>query len=93
MNEEVKISNQQKSGKNIGLWNNEVWAKSDFMHFSTLKSQIEGYTRLFIFRKFSILPAVTWAYPLINFQENFQPPCFFTYTDEKKSILPVLISA
>ena len=24
MNEEVKISNQQKSGKNIGLWNNEV---------------------------------------------------------------------
>ena len=34
MNEEVKISNQQKSVKNIGLWNNEVWAKSDFMHFN-----------------------------------------------------------
>ena len=21
-----------------------------------------------------------WASPFINFQENFQPPCFFTYT-------------
>ena len=34
MNEEVKISNQQKSGKNIGLWNNQVWVESDFMHFN-----------------------------------------------------------
>ena len=34
MNEEVEISNQQKSVKNMGLWDNEVWAKSDFMHFS-----------------------------------------------------------
>ena len=42
----------------------------------TLKSQIEGYTRLLIFRKFSILPAVIWASPFINIQENFQPFCF-----------------
>ena len=43
---------------------------------STLRSQIEGYTRLLIFRKFSTLPAVIWASPFINFQENFQLPCF-----------------
>ena len=46
----------------------------------TLRSQIEGYTRLLIFRKFSILPALIWASPFI--QENFQPFCFFTYTNE-----------
>ena len=39
MNEEVEISNQQKSVKNIGLWNNEVWAKRDFMHF---KLEVKG---------------------------------------------------
>ena len=60
---------------------------------STLRSQIEGYTRLLIFRKFSTLPAVIWASPFINFQENFQPPCFFTYTNEKNSTLPVVIRA
>ena len=43
----------------------------------TLRSQIEGYTRLLIFRNFSPLPAVIWASLFINFQENFQPPCFF----------------
>ena len=45
----------------------------------TLRSQIEGYTRLLIFRKFSILPAVIWASPFIDIQENFQLFCFFTY--------------
>ena len=59
----------------------------------TLRSQIEGYTRLLIFRKFSILPAVIWASPFINFQENFQPPCFFTYTNEIFSTLPAVIRA
>ena len=59
----------------------------------TLKSQIEGYTHLLIFRKFSILPAVIWASPFINIQENFQPFCFFTYTNEIFSILPVVIRA
>ena len=59
----------------------------------TLRSQIDGYTRLLIFRKFSTLPAVIWASPFINFQENFQPPCFFTYTNEKISTLPADIWA
>ena len=61
------------------------------MESSTLRSQIEGYTRLLIFRKFSTLPAVIWASPLINFLENFQPSCFFTYTSEKFSTLPAVI--
>ena len=54
---------------------------------------MEGYTHLLIFRKFSILPTVIWASPFINFQENFQPPCFFTYTNEKISTLPAVIRA
>ena len=33
----------------------------------TLRSQIEGYTRLLIFMKFSTLSAVIWASPFINF--------------------------
>ena len=45
-----------------------------------------------IFIHFS-LPAVIWAYPFINFQENFQPPCFFTYTKEFFSILATVIRA
>ena len=32
------------------------------------RSQIEGYSRLSIFRKFSILPAVIWASPFIKGQ-------------------------
>ena len=60
---------------------------------TTLRSQIEGYTRLLIFRKISILPAVIWASLFINFQENFQPPCFFTYTNEIFSTLPTVIRA
>ena len=59
----------------------------------TLRSQIEGYTRLLIFRIFSILPAVIWAYSFNNFQQNFQPICFFTYTNEIFSILPAVIRA
>ena len=34
---------------------------------------------LLIFKKFATLPADIWASPFIYFQENFQPPCFFTY--------------
>ena len=49
----------------------------------TLRSQIEGYPRLLIFRKFSTLPAVISASPFINFQENFQPPCFHLSTQMK----------
>ena len=59
----------------------------------TFRSQIERYTLLLIFRKFFILPAVIWASPFISFQENFQPPCFFTYTNEKNSTLPAVIRA
>ena len=40
-------------------------------YVSTLRSLIEGYTCLLVFRKFSSLPAVIWASPFINFQENF----------------------
>ena len=54
---------------------------------------MEGFVHLLFFRKFSILPAVIWASPFINFQENFQPPCFFTYTNEIFSILPAVIRA
>ena len=73
----------------------QTWAVSVYVprDLSTLRSQIEGYTRLLIFRKFSTLPAVIWASPFINFQENFQPPCFFTYTNEKFSTLPAVIRA
>ena len=59
----------------------------------TLRSQIEGYTRLLILRKFSTLPAVIWASPFINIQENFQLFCFFTYTNENFSTLPAVIRA
>ena len=51
---------------------------------------MEGYTRLLIFRKFSILRAVIWASPFIYIQENFQP-FVFTYTNEIFSILPLLL--
>ena len=57
----------------------------------TLRSQIEEYTRLLISRKFSTLPAVIWASPFINIQENFQRFCFFTYTNEILSILSTVI--
>jgi hypothetical protein len=58
---------------------------------TTLRSQIEGYTRLLIFRKFSTLPVVIWASPFINFQENLQPPSFFTYINGFFSTLPAVI--
>ena len=59
----------------------------------TLRSQIEGYTRILIFRKFSSLPAVIWASPFIYIQENLQLFCFFTYTNENFSTLPAVIRA
>ena len=62
-------------------------------YMNTLRSQIEGYTRLLVCRKFSILPAVIWAYPFINFQENFPLPCFFTYKNKIFTTLPPLIRA
>ena len=64
-----------------------------FTFKSTLRSQIEGYTRLLIFRKFSILPAVIRASPFIIIQKKFQPFCYFTYTNEIVSILPAVIRA
>ena len=54
---------------------------------------VEGYPRLLIFRKFSTLPAVIWASPFINFQENFQPSCFFTKINGFFSTLPAVIRA
>jgi hypothetical protein len=88
---ELELIDVQKSrgGGQFPLWtpgNNRPVA-------TTLRSQIEGYTRLLIIRKFSTLPAVIWASPFINFQENFQPPCFFTYKNEKNSTLPAVIRA
>ena len=59
----------------------------------TLRSQMEGSLLIsIIFIHFS-LPAVIWAYPFINFQENFQPLCFFSYTNEIFSIPPAVIRA
>ena len=60
-------------------------------YFSSLRSQIEGYNHLLIFRNFSILPSVIWASPFTKIQENFLPFCFFTYTSEIFSILPLLL--
>ena len=60
---------------------------------STLRSQIEEYTCLLILRKFSTLPAVIWASPFINIQENLKLFCFFTYSNEKFSTLPAVIRA
>ena len=71
--------------------NDQRWAF--LKKYFTLWSQIEGYTRLLILRKFSTLPAVIWASPFINIQENFQLFCFFTYTNEKISTLPAVIRA
>ena len=42
-------------------------------------------------RKFSIIAAVVWAYPLINFQENLQLPCFFTYPNDFFPSYPLLL--
>ena len=57
---------------------------------STLSSLIEVYTRLLIFRKFSILPAVIWASPFIDIQENFQTLSFFTQCSNEK-FCPLLL--
>ena len=54
-------------------------------NLNTLRSQIEGYTHLLIFKKFSTLPAGILAHPNIDFQEKFQRPCFFNYTNEKEN--------
>ena len=70
-----------------------VWDQTSMTDLCTFRSQIEGYTCLLILRKFSTLPAVIWASPFINIQENFQPFCFFTYTNEIFSILPAVIWA
>ena len=75
----------------IAIWFNFI--DISFSYSVTLTSQIDGYTRLLIFRKFSTLPDVIWASQFINFQDNFQPPCFFTYTNEKISTLPAVIRA
>ena len=68
---------------------------SERMQF-LLRSQIEEYTCLLIFNKFSILPILIWAYLFVNFKENFQPLCFFTNTYvsyESFSILPQLLES
>ena len=44
---------------------------------ATLRSQIEGYTCLLIFRKISILPAIIWVSPFIYIQEKFPAFLFF----------------
>ena len=62
--------------KSTNFFNISFGGRIFYRNQNTLRSQIEGYTRLLIFRKFSTLPAVIWASPFINFQENFQSPCF-----------------
>ena len=52
--------------------------RKDFCYKVSLRSQIEGYTRLSIFRKFFILPAVILAYPFIDIQEIFSLFVFST---------------
>ena len=59
----------------------------------TLRSQIEGYTRLLIFRKFSTLPAVIWASQFINFQENFHSPCFSPTQMKNFTASPLLLES
>ena len=44
----------------------QIITKVGIQQLRTLRSLIEGYTRLLFFRKFSILPAVIWVYPFIN---------------------------
>ena len=41
-----------------------------FQFLTTLRSQIKGYSRLLIFRKFLTLPLDIWASLFINFQES-----------------------
>ena len=61
---------------------------------TTLRSQIEGYTRLLIFRKFYILPAVIWVSLFLNIQINFSLFVFSPkYTNEIFFILPAVIRA
>ena len=47
-----------------------------FFSIHTLTSLIDGYTHLLIFRKFSTLPAVIWAFPFINFKKISSFPVF-----------------
>ena len=58
---------------------------------STLRSQIEGYTRLLIFRKISTLCAVIWAYPFINFKKISSVPVFSPTQVEKIPPYPLLL--
>ena len=50
-------------------------------NFYTLRSQIEGYTRLLILRKFSILPAVIRKFPVFSptRMKFFQPAVIRAY--------------
>ena len=57
----------------------------------TLRYQIDGYSRLLIFKKFSILPTVIWASLFINTQENSQTFGFFTNPNDFFSFLPAVI--
>ena len=81
-------------GQNHDHYTGKKSTSSLFVHIMhTLWSQIEEYTRLLILRKFSTLPAVIWASPFINIQENLKLFCFFTYSNENFSTLPAVIRA
>ena len=54
----------------------------------TLRSQIEGYTCLLIFRNISILPAVIWAYPFINLLRKFPASLFLHLSIQMKKKNP-----
>ena len=90
---DLKVSFQRQfEGKPVSLGTEKFLPYHTFI-LLTLRSQIEGYARFLIFRKFFILPTVIWPSPFINIQENFKPFCFFTYRNEIFSILPAVIRA
>ena len=59
----------------------------------TLRSQIEGYTRLLMFRKFPIFPLLLEPTHLLIFKKISSLPVFHLSTQMIFSILPVVIRA
>ena len=69
-----KEQTRKKKNKRVFFCLNSNSLSNFCEYITTHRSQREEYTRLLIFRKFSMLFPFIWAYPFINFQENFQLP-------------------
>ena len=70
------------------------YLKSAVTQNLTLRSQIEGVPTNQFSGNYPSYPMLFEPkYPFINFQENFQPPCFLTYTNKKNSTLTAVITA